>query len=353
MNIWLFKSYWKVKIKIMRSTLLLLLIVSNSFSQDFKWQNVAIDIKSSFRSMSVVDNKVAWIGGSKGWIGRSRDSGKTWAFQQIKGFEELDFRSLFAFDSLTAIVANAGSPAYIFRTTDGGKNWASVYKNESKDAFIDGLDFWNNKKGVAYGDPINGKMLMISTADGGLTWKEFPDNQRPGLKDGEASFAASGTGIRCFAGKKILITTGGKVSRIWASNDEGETWHTIEIPILQGIESAGAFSSYFWQGNKGVVVGGDYKNDAQTGQHVYVTMDKGSTWILPIRATRGLRECVEFLGNDTLIAIGPQGTDVSNDAGMNWLGLSDEKGFHVVRKARNGNLIIAAGNGKIGLISKK
>jgi photosystem II stability/assembly factor-like uncharacterized protein len=333
--------------------LLGLVLSSKLYSQEYKWQNVKVDIKSSFRALSVVDDKVAWVGGSKGWIGRSRNGGKTWSFQQVKGFEELDFRSLYAFDSVTAIVANAGFPAHIFRTTDGGKNWTSVYQNENKDAFIDGLDFWNNKKGVAYGDPINGKMLLISTIDGGLTWKEFSDIQRPNLKEGEASFAASGTGIRCLAGKKILITTGGKVSRIWVSNDEGETWRAIEVPIIQGIESAGAFSSYFWKGKNGIVVGGDYKNDAQTGQHVYITEDKGKTWTLPIKPTRGLRECVEFLGDDNLVAIGPQGADTSNDAGMIWAPLSDEKEFHVVRKAREGSLIVAAGNGKIGLVNKK
>ncbi len=339
--------------KKLASLLLFLASTSTLFSQEYKWQNVTIDIKSSFRALSVVDDKIVWISGSKGWIGRSRDGGRNWSFQQIKAFEELDFRSIYAFDSLTAIVANAGSPAHIFRTIDGGKNWQSVYQNDHKDAFIDGLDFWNNKKGVAYGDPINGKMLLVSTPDEGLTWKELPESQRPNLKEGEASFAASGTGIRCLGGKKIIITTGGKISRLWTSNDEGETWSAADLPVMLGVESAGAFSSLFWKGKKGVVVGGDYKNDTQTGQHVYITEDKGKTWTLPIRPTRGLRECVEFLGDDNLIAIGPQGADTSNDGGMIWVPLSDEKGFHVVRKARQGSLIVAAGNGKISLINKK
>ncbi len=331
--------------------LLLLTSFQNSFGQ-YLWKNIPIEVKSSFRAISVVDNKVAWLGGSKGAVGRTRDGGKTFSFSQVNGFEALDFRSVYAFDSLTIVIANAGSPACILRTEDGGKNWKQVYRNEAKEAFIDGIDFWNDKRGLIYGDPMNGKMLLIATNDGGITWTEVPESQRPVLKEGEASFAASGTGIRCYDKKRVAITTGGKISRLWTSTDNGETWNVADLPIIQGIESAGAFSSIFWN-KKGVVVGGDYKNDAQTGQHVYLTLDKGKTWNLPIRPTRGLREAVESLGDDYLIAVGPQGADQSNDGGMNWTPLSDEKGFHTIRKARDGSLIIAAGNGKIAVISKK
>ncbi len=331
--------------------ILFVITLQNSFSQ-YLWKNSSIEIKSSFRALSVIDDKVAWVGGTKGTIGRTLDGGKTFSFKQVGGSEALDFRSVYAFDSLNAIIANAGSPAFIFRTTDGGKNWKEVYRNEAKDAFVDGIDFWNDKKGMIYGDPMNGKMLLITTNDGGMTWTEVPESKRPVLKEGEASFAASGTGIRCFDKKKIAITTGGKISRLWTSNDNGETWSVSDLPIIQGIESAGAFSSVFWS-KKGVVVGGDYKNDAQTGQHVYLTLDKGKTWNLPIRPTRGLREAVESLGNDYLIAVGPQGADLSNDGGINWTVLSDEKGFHTIRKARDGSLIISAGNSKIAVITKK
>lgn len=329
---------------------LLLTITLHSFGQ-YQWKNIQVDTKSSFRALSVVDDKVAWVGGSKGTIGRTRDGGKTFSFKQVSSFESLDFRSIYAFDSLNAIIANAGSPAFILRTGDGGKNWKQVYRNDAKDAFIDGIDFWNDKNGLIYGDPTNGKMLVIATNDGGITWSELPENQRPALKEGEASFAASGTGIRCFNKKKVAVTTGGKVSRLWISDDSGKTWTVSEIPILQDIESAGAFSSVFW-GKKGVIVGGDYKNDALTGKHVYFTQDKGKTWNLPIRPTRGLREAVEELGDDYLVAVGPQGSDQSNDGGITWLSLSDEKGFHTVRKARDGKLIVAAGNGKIALVSR-
>ncbi|HCW05909.1 MAG TPA: oxidoreductase [Cytophagales bacterium] len=338
----------------MKGLYILAIVIStfNLLAQDYQWKNIPINSKSSFRAISVVNNKVVWVGGTKGTLGRSIDGAKTWKYIQVKNFESLDFRSVYAFDSLHIVIANAGSPALILVTTDGGKYWKEVYRNETKEAFIDGMDFWNKEHGVIYGDPINGKMLLAYTIDGGNSWTEAPETKRPVLKEGEASFAASGTGIRCYGKKKIVITTGGKVSRLWTTEDVGETWSVSEIPILQEVESAGAFSSIFWN-KKGVIVGGDYKKDSQTGQHVYVTIDKGQHWGLPIRPTRGLREAVEYLENDYLVAVGPQGADQSNDGGVNWTALSDEKGFHTIRKARDGSLVVAAGNGKIAMITKK
>src|SRR5271165_5371132 len=107
----------------------LLIVTLPLFGQDYVWKNVAIDVKSSFRALSVVNDRVAWVSGSNGWIGRSTAGGKNWSFSQMKNFESLDFRSLYAFDSLNCVIANAGSPAYIFRTSDGGKTWTTVYQN--------------------------------------------------------------------------------------------------------------------------------------------------------------------------------------------------------------------------------
>ena len=51
-----------------------------------------------------------------------------------------------------------------------------------------------------------------------------------------------------------------------------------------------------------------------------------------------------------MIATGPSGTDISHDGGINWKPLSDEKSFHVVRKARKGSLIVLAGNSKVAIL---
>jgi photosystem II stability/assembly factor-like uncharacterized protein len=337
----------------MRLSLLIcaIVIAPLSFAQTFKIELVTPQTDASFRGISVVDDKNAWISGSKGWIGVTHDGGQTWKYHQVPGFEKLDFRSIYGFDDTKAVIANAGSPANILLTTDGGTSWKKVYTNGDSSAFIDGVDFWNENEGIIYGDPIRGRMLLLKTTDGGMTWQEFNEEQRPILNEGEASFAASGTNIRCTGTKEIMIATGGKVSRLWSSLDKGLTWRTIEAPILQGEAATGIFS-FARKYNKIVIVGGNYLQDSLRSKHVFYSTDKGLRWSFPVKPTGGYRESVEYIAENVLIATGPSGTDMSRDGGRNWEPVSTEKYFHVIRKARKGKLVlIAGGKGKVGVVT--
>ncbi|MEO7992436.1 MAG: YCF48-related protein [Chryseolinea sp.] len=323
-------------------------IAQCALGQDLKLMTKELNVKTSVRGMSVVDDSVAWISGSSGWLGKTTNGGNSWSLNQIKGFEKAEFRTLYAFSATSVIVANSGSPANILITNDGGANWKTVYTNENKDAFFDGIDFWNEKEGIIYGDPIQGKMLMLRTSDGGQHWEEVSTS--PMLEEGEASFAASGTGIRCLKNKKIVIATGGKVSRLWMSNDKGSHWSPIPVPMIHGESTTGIFSVSFWEDKKASVVGGDYVKDSLSIDHNFYTIDGGKHWLKPVVPTRGYRECVEYITEKLMIATGPSGTDISQDGGINWKPLSDEKSFHVVRKARKGSLIIFAGNSKVAIL---
>jgi photosystem II stability/assembly factor-like uncharacterized protein len=336
----------------MRRTIILLLLPCYlSTAQSFQIEKIPTNTDAYFRGMSVVDDAVAWVSGSKGVVGRSIDGGKSWRFVQVKGHEKLEFRSLYAFDSLNAIVVNAGSPAMIMRTIDGGRNWRTVFQNSHPDAFVDGVDFWNEKEGVVYGDAIEGTMLIIETKDGGVTWKEIPAALRPKLLEGEGSFAASGTNVRCLGKNKIVIATGGKHSRIFISDDKAKSWKSVEVPIIQGETMTGIFSTAFRNEKQGIIVGGNYEVDSLKRDHVFMTLDGGNTWKAPTVPTRGIREGSEYLTDKIIVATGFPGTDISHDGGNTWNALSDEKQFAVVRKARKGSLVvIAGGNGKLGLI---
>ncbi len=316
------------------------------------FKNVFFDSTISFRALSVVDDSVIWVGGNNGKIGRSFDGGKTWKIKTITGFENSDFRSVYAFSKTSVIIATTSTPACVLRTSDGGKQWLQVYKSDNPLTFIDGIDFWDSESGIIYGDPIDNKMQILLTFDRGFNWKPLLKGNEPILDTGEASFAASGTTIRCIGEKDVLIATGGKNSRIFLPGENLQRWHSILTPVLRGKESQGIFSIACLNLKQMIIVGGDYLNETQAQNHVFYTKDGGKTWLYPKTPTKGYRECVEYLSPKIAVAVGPTGSELSKDGGKNWESIENGSNFHVIRKARNGNLVIAAGKGRIAVFNR-
>ncbi|MGF1924416.1 MAG: WD40/YVTN/BNR-like repeat-containing protein, partial [Bacteroidia bacterium] len=112
-----------------RLLFLLLALPFVSFSQQFSITQLTTGKNTSMRGIAVVSDQVAWVSGSNGHVGKTIDGGLTWTWTQPKGYEKLDFRDIEAFDDQNAIVVNAGSPAYILVTRDGGQSWKETYKN--------------------------------------------------------------------------------------------------------------------------------------------------------------------------------------------------------------------------------
>ena len=198
---------------------------------------------TSIRGLSVVDDSVAWLSGSKGAVAVTRNGGKTWDWQQVKGFEKADFRDIEAFSDKEAIIMSSGTPALILKTTDGGANWQVKYKNTDTAYFFDAMDFADKNHGMVLGDPIKGKFLLMETNNGGESWTAVDD--APAALPGEAAFAASGTCLRLNG--LITIVTGGGSSRVLMSPDNPKkVWMPVKLPTLtNGKQSRGAFSIAF------------------------------------------------------------------------------------------------------------
>ncbi len=298
--------------------------------------------KTSLRGMSVVNDKVIWTSGSNGMIGRSFDSGNTWKWMQIKGFEKTDFRDIEAFDETSAVIMGVDAPAYILRTIDGGNTWKVVYENKSKGMFLDAMEFWNNQSGIVIGDPIDGKFFIARTFDGGNSWRTIPKQNYPAADSGEACFASSGTNVRKLAKDEACFISGGLRSRLFIRDRK------IDLPILQGTESTGANSIAVKNKKTFIVVGGDFNAKDSILKNCVITNDGGKTFTAPAIAPHGYRSCVEYLGKKNWISCGLNGVDYSTDDGKTWQWISKES-FHVCKKAKIGKSVFFAGtNGKIG-----
>lgn len=314
-----------------------------SFAQKYDLTPLNKGTNTSIRGLSIVSGQVAWVSGSNGTIGKTLNGGKTWEWIKPEGFEKLDFRDVEAFDQNKAIVVNAGSPAYVLLTEDGGKTWKTNYKNLDSAIFLDGMGFWDKNTGIIFGDPIGNKLQLLKTRDGGLNWQNVSDHLKLEMKNGEAGFAASGTSIRTLSDGNVWIATGGTVSNIYHSNNFGYTWKKYPCPIWQGENSTGAFSIDFYNSKKGVVVGGDYRKDKENTNNVLYTSDGGKTWLKPVKPVAGYRSGVTFVNAQTVVAVGTSGVDVSSDGGQKWTHISDLS-FNSVGRSKTGNLILMAGN---------
>ena len=312
------------------------------------WQVQDSGTAASIRGISAVSESVCWFSGSGGTVARTTDGGATWESQPVTGYEALDFRDIQAFDADTALVLSAGRPGTILKTTDGGRSWLEAYSDDREGVFFNSMAFWDDLRGLAVGDPRDGRFLLIYTVDGGRTWAEVPFADRPQALEGEAGFAASGTCLAVSEGGLAWFGTGGGAARVGRSEDYGIHWLMNLTPQLCGQATQGIFSLDFRNGREGVLVGGDYQSPSITEHVAALTVDGGKTWT-PVpsdgRGTGGYRSCVAFLpGSASItIAMGKEGADYSLNGGKVWTAILLDDYYYCLSISKQGKAGWAAG----------
>ncbi|MBC9929595.1 WD40/YVTN/BNR-like repeat-containing protein [Chitinophaga qingshengii] len=327
--------------QILTRSLLLMPLLAGMLSSSAQKQlhiTVAQPPLKSIRGLSAVSDDIVWASGTGGMVGRSLDGGNTWEWHQVKACDSCDWRSLYAFNDRKAVVINAGEPAHVFLTEDGGTSWQKVYFNATPGIFFDAVAFYNDREGMALGDPLQQHFAVLRTHDGGQTWQMDAPAVSPAAVAGESIFAASGTGLIARKGLTAFVT-GGTVARLHTLS--GDRWSSSPLPLLQGQPSAGAFSVAFLDNRTGIVVGGDYRNDTLRRQNCLLTSDGGRTWTIPHTAPGGFKSAVTWYNSRVLVTTGTSGTDISLNGGKDWQRIGE--GFHCVVKARKGKRLFLAG----------
>jgi photosystem II stability/assembly factor-like uncharacterized protein len=280
------------------------------------WTPQTSNTTSSLRGVSVVSQKVVWASGTKGTYLITLDGGENWKAATVPGAADMDFRAVHAFDDKTAVLLSIGSgeKSRIYKTKDAGGTWDVLYSNPDPKGFFDAIAFWDQSHGILLGDPVDGHFVVMTTDDGGETWKR---EKTPAALPNEGAFAASNSCMFLIGLHEVWFGTGG--ARVFHSSDGGKKWSVATTPIRHDSANAGIFSIAFLNPLYGIAVGGDYSKPTDAAHNIAITEDGGKKWTEPESSPSGFRSAITFLADRKMwIATGTSGSDVSMDKGKTW-----------------------------------
>jgi photosystem II stability/assembly factor-like uncharacterized protein len=292
--------------------------------KEYAWQLTPTGSTAGLRGLSAISADVAWASGSLGTVLRTVDRGATWQNVPPPGTSALQFRDIEAFDAQNAVILSIGSgtDSRVYVTSDGGQSWTQTFTNDDPNAFYDCMTFFDRKRGLALSDPVDGRFRIIATKDGGRSWSVVQADM-PAALPGEFAFAASGQCIVSEGGKHAWFATGGGAeSRVFRSDDRGESWEVTSTPVPSG-PSAGIFALAFRNPRHGLVVGGDFAAPTVAPDAVALSDDAGATWRLATSPPGEYRSGAHWVTGREIVAVGPTGSDVSYDRGNTWVRFDD------------------------------
>jgi len=316
-----------------------------------RWEPQTSGVTARLRGVSAASDRVAWASGARGTVVRTADGGATWTQLAVPDAEKLDFRDVDAVSETTAFILSigAGPASRIYKTTDAGAHWALQFQNDDPKAFFDAMVFWDAQHGLAFSDSVDGRFVVVTTGDGGVTWTRVTADALPPALPNEGAFAGSGTNIAAGADGRAWIGTGAATrSRVLLTGDHGAHWRIVDTPVASS-ESSGIFSVAFRDPRHGLTVGGDYRKEKDAIDNAAATADGGVTWT-KVTGLGGFRSVVAFVPHSraSWIAVGPQGADWSDDDGRTWTAIPGD-GFHAFAFAPSG--LVGWGVGENGRIA--
>ncbi|MEO9483170.1 MAG: hypothetical protein ABJG47_06980 [Ekhidna sp.] len=277
---------------------------------------------SLLQAISIVDESTVWISGHDGSFVRSQNKGESWELFKHPTGDSLQFRDIYALDENKVILMSAGpgplSRIFSFEAPD---LWEENFVMLDSLGFLDCIDFWDDRRGIAYGDAIDSFPYILLTNDGGDSWSRADTTKMPNAGLGEGGFAASGTCVTTAENGKAWIATGaGGNCRFLVTTDYGQSWKEIGSPLVTG-DAAGNTSVSF-TGEIGVVTGGDLMKPQEYTKNVAFSQDGGSSWSLanqPKTIGAFYGSAITRVDAQTFaFACGPNGLDYTQDFGQTW-----------------------------------
>ena len=183
----------------------------------------------ALNSVKAVNQSTGWIGAAGGRVLRTLNTGNIWTNVGNGRIGTADIYAIDALDANTAFVTTSPAATYIFRTTNGGTSWDTVFTQAG--GFIDAIKMFDANNGMALGDPVGGKWTIVKTSNGGATWVRDTTHApvQAGAEAGSNNgFASVGASNLWFAGNSNSASA---PQRIYRSIDGGLTWTSSNLPF--------------------------------------------------------------------------------------------------------------------------
>ena len=212
------------------------------------------------KSVSAVDNNIAWVSGDIQRIYRTTNGGTNWV-RRPPGIipYPLSLSNVFAVDENLAFVSgyNYIDRTFVYRTSNGGASWTQVFSQLN--GFVNSVWMISPTDGFIMGDPVNGRWSLWRTSNGGTTW----DSSGMYLHDDGGEFGT----VNCLYVYPDIGQTsiwfGTNNYRVYHSTNSGMNWTSQLTPTSQYI-----YSIWF----------NSLTNGMRGGSGIYFTSNSGLNW---------------------------------------------------------------------------
>lgn len=263
-----------------------------------------------------LSDDVVWVGGNSGAVLLTTDGGTTWVNHPIPD-ANLRITSLEAFDTKNVIAVGINTVNslgfFIYRTTDGGANWAKLY--DAPKSFGDAVRFFDRDNGIAVGDADSDRLYywnILLTSDGGATWTRLDSAKIPAAH-GDLTEEGVSNGMDVIGNHVWFCTIPPSstdktfVPRVYHSADKGKTWTATSVTSLNYIQGI-AFADE--------KIGYAMELDGRFSK----TTDGGATWkAMSAITTTPLRAIKYRQASNDIFIVGNAGSAfISQNDGISW-----------------------------------
>lgn len=316
-----------------------------------------------FRGLSVVDDNVVWMSGTKGTVLRTVNSGTSWDTLTPYNYHQKDFRDIHAWNEKHAMIMSAGDSSVLLETFDAGKTWKLIYHDYTPGSFFDAIDVQGSKI-ILVGDGVsdnNPYLVYFDKKRKPYTFKTHYANKREVfwhmafLKekklDSFSFFAGSGANVQWVAKNTFIaipITKDtayflqGKITRTNPAKHANPSDNSMFLIFtsfhslpFKSQKAGGAYAIY--QSNLGITmaVGGSFYKPDDGDSATCFSVNFGQSWASGPSFVNGYRSCVVFQEKLNLwVCTGPNGTDYIYNNGAIWKN-SHIGGYNVCAVSKN------------------